>query len=1677
MGSRNIKWVVAGLLCLWAFAALAVVEKKPQRGLADLVSTSPRVNVEATVVPSEELRSEAAAMAAPSLQETIQGWDRFIAENGSQWHLSVDRRTGRAALAEGSGVPWVPGVGNSLRTSDLREVLSASGRVNSATLVRLAKQFLLRYPEVFGVDVADLDVNPVATGDYAGYLWYVQFERRFHGIPVEKSYVVFRVNNGNLIQFGGDFLGEINLDPIPTISAETARQILGGYVGGFQPGDQWLDMGHLSVIPMAPQGDIGIYEAEPGKGLEYHLVYTVAFRRQGEMGNWTAKIDAHTGQVLVFRDENEYGSIKGGIYITSNLDTETVRPMGFANSAGGTYANAAGVYSQTSGTVTTSLAGKYVTVNDSCGAVSLSATAPADINLGTSSGTDCTVPSTGGGAGDTHAARTTYYHLTLWKEKAMAWLPSNTWLQGSLSDKVNLSQTCNAYWDGTAVNFFKSGGGCSNTGELPTVFLHEVGHGLDSNDGSGTSTVGSSEMYADTNAILMTHQSCVGVNFIPGQQCAGYGNACTSCTGIRDADYTKHASQSPATPAQLSGSTGYHCSTSSSYPGPCGYEGHCESYIGAETDFDVGGRDLPAAGYDTNTAWYIMERLFYLSRPTSTDAYTCSGTSANGCGAGNWYSTFLAVDDDNGNLSDGTPHAAAIYAAFNRHAIACTTGSHVSYSACGAIGQPTLTATAGSGQVSLSWTAASGATKYKVLRGELGATASLSIIAEPTTTTYTDTTVAAGITYYYSVVAIGSSDACFGALAAVQSATPTSGGGTTYSISGTVSGAATSGVTMTLSGAASATTTTATGGSYSFSGLVAGSYTVTPSKSGYTFSPASTAVTVSSANQTGINFSSTAVPTYSISGTVGGAATSGVTMTLSGAASATTTTATGGTYSFSGLVAGSYTVTPGLSGYTFSPASSAVTVSTANVTGVNFTSAVVTGPTTLFSDGFESQFTGWATAQVSGTAGAWTAATSGPYPSASPHAGTYLADFNSYTSASGSQTRLYRSAGFAIPASASSATLTFWMYHDTGYTTSNDQVQAQVSTNGTTWTNVGSAVPRYNGSTGWAQVTVDLTSYKGQSSVQLGFLGISAYGNDEYLDDVAVVMQSGTATYSISGAVSGAATSSVTMTLSGAASATTTTATGGTYTFSGLANGSYTVTPSLSGFSFSPASTAVAVNGANVASVNFTATSTATYSISGTVSGAATSGVTMTLSGAASATTTTATGGTYTFSGLANGSYTVTPSLSGFSFSPASIAVAISGANQTGKNFTATAVVPPAGIVNGTFETGSLSGWTAGTGTGTVAPTASTAQKHGGSYSAYLAGSVGGSATNCTLSQSVAVPAGGGTLSFWYYPVSGDSVTYDWQEMDILNSAGTVVATPLKVASNTQVWTQVTANLASYAGQTITVKFTVHDDGYSGDQTNMYVDDVAISAPAATYSLSGTITYNSAGLSGVTVSTTGASATTDASGNYTLSGLVNGTYTVTPSMSGYTFSPASQSVTISGASVTGKNFTAAVATGPTTLFTNGFEASTGWASAQVSGTAGAWTLATSGPYPSASPHGGSYLADFNSYTSSSGSQTRYYRTAGFAIASTYTTATLTFWMYHDTGYSTYADQVQAQVSTNGTTWTNVGTAVARYNGTTGWAQVTVDLSAYKGQTVQLGFLGISAYGNDEYLDDVTVVAQ
>jgi hypothetical protein len=74
------------------------------------------------------------------------------------------------------------------------------------------------------------------------------------------------------------------------------------------------------------------------------------------------------------------------------------------------------------------------------------------------------------------------------------------------------------------------------------------------------------------------------------------------------------------------------------------------------------------------------------------------------------------------------------------------------------------------------------------------------------------------------------------------------------------------------------------------------------------------------------------------------------------------------------------------------------------------------------------------------------------------------------------------------------------------------------------------------------------------------------------------------------------------------------------------------------------------------------------------------------------------------------------------------------------------------------------------------------------------------------------------------------------------------------------------------------------------------------------YSISGTITESGSPVTGVTVTAGSKQATTNINGEYTISGLLNGMYNVTPSKADYTFDPASIQITVEGSDVINTNF-------------------------------------------------------------------------------------------------------------------------------------------------------------------------
>jgi hypothetical protein len=118
-----------------------------------------------------------------------------------------------------------------------------------------------------------------------------------------------------------------------------------------------------------------------------------------------------------------------------------------------------------------------------------------------------------------------------------------------------------------------------------------------------------------------------------------------------------------------------------------------------------------------------------------------------------------------------------------------------------------------------------------------------------------------------------------------------------------------------------------------------------------------------------------------------------------------------------------------------------------------------------------------------------------------------------------------------------------------------------------------------------------------------------------------------------------------------------------------------------------------------------------------------------------------------------------------------------------------------------------------------------------------------------------------------------------------------------------------------------------------------------------TFNVSGTISPAGGG-NGTMVALSGATAMSTVaggSGAYSFVGLADGTYTVTPSRTGYTFNPTTQAATVSGKDVTGLNFVATAQTNPTFSISGTIAPNAGGGGATVilSGAAGATSVANS----------------------------------------------------------------------------------------------------------------------------------
>jgi Immune inhibitor A-like, MAM domain len=184
---------------------------------------------------------------------------------------------------------------------------------------------------------------------------------------------------------------------------------------------------------------------------------------------------------------------------------------------------------------------------------------------------------------------------------------------------VNLNQTCNAYYDGVSVNFYRLGGGCANTA-YSSVVLHEMGHWLNDRYGSGNGGDGFGEGNADNFSTYILDDPIVGHDF------------CGAGCNVRDGNNNRM------------------------FCGDCC--GGCYGEVHADGEVLMG------------AIWKVRKRL--KTTLGNAPGVLTSSTLFNG-----WMNAYndaqiksiienhwLTLDDNDGNINNGTPHYADIDGGF-----------------------------------------------------------------------------------------------------------------------------------------------------------------------------------------------------------------------------------------------------------------------------------------------------------------------------------------------------------------------------------------------------------------------------------------------------------------------------------------------------------------------------------------------------------------------------------------------------------------------------------------------------------------------------------------------------------------------------------------------------------------------------------------------------------------------------------------------------------------------------------------------------------------------------------------------------------------------------------------------------------------------------------------------------
>ncbi len=548
------------------------------------------------------------ATALPQADSLSASVEAFRATHGASWQVARDAETGFAEMLHGGGAQ----LGGMVRTEAEARALADVALAATASVHGVATDTLELERVVF------LPLGLIGSSDK----WTVRYTQRLGGLNVDGAKVnVLLDASGRLLSVHSTAVAGVRaIQSLPTFAPESALAVAGeAFLAGHE-----VEAADATRPVLAARRSL----ADGRRIARAAWAIDLSHEPEGETPiadrYW---IDALDGSILAVENQIHHFDVTGTVLTkatpgvapdtASNPETDQIlRYARVQSSAGDVITDANGVFVvsgvNTPLAVTVTYYGTFNDVQNSAGAEytltqTIQPNTPTNITMNPAPTDQLT------------AQANAMIGTNKLRDFVRAVNPTDATADLRFVSNVNLAQTCNAYFNGGSVNYFLAGGSCPNTC-YSTVISHELGHWLNVLYGTGNGSDGMGEGNADVFAMYIHDSPVVAQDF--------FGVGSPIRTGLNNQAFC--------------GDTNPGCYG--------GVHANGEPWMGA--------------------AWKIRSRL------NQTNGNVAGDGIANAIFMGwmNGYNQtqirsiietqWLTLDDDDANLSNGTPHFADIDVGF-----------------------------------------------------------------------------------------------------------------------------------------------------------------------------------------------------------------------------------------------------------------------------------------------------------------------------------------------------------------------------------------------------------------------------------------------------------------------------------------------------------------------------------------------------------------------------------------------------------------------------------------------------------------------------------------------------------------------------------------------------------------------------------------------------------------------------------------------------------------------------------------------------------------------------------------------------------------------------------------------------------------------------------------------------